>query len=259
MRNGPAGSGDPKRMIHSSNSPELEVSSRYSSRGFSDGRFLPKKIALWASFGLALAIAWWLHKEGLLRLEVPLRYRAMHPLGFILLFVAIYAVSVVFAFPTLPLNLAAGSLWGPIWGGVIAVAGMASGAIIAFCAARFLFGQPLSRRFDNRVVSWLQQEFVNKGWRFVAFLRLNPVFPAGPLNYLLGLTSIELGTYVWATVIFLLPPGMAVALVGHSVGRFLDQRTLRGGFQAVLLISIAVTILIGMRYTAKYFRSRQCQ
>ncbi|HEY7391300.1 MAG TPA: TVP38/TMEM64 family protein [Bryobacteraceae bacterium] len=222
-------------------------------------RYEKKWIAIWAACVVAVGIAWWLRKEGLLQLDTILRYRTAHPFAFVFLFISAYAVSVVFAVPTLPLNLAAGALWGPILGGVIAVAGMGSGAIAAFCAARFLFGQPLARRFDNRLVSWLQEEFEKSGWRFIAFLRLNPVFPAGPLNYILGLTSIRTTTYIWATVLFLLPPGMIVSLAGYSMGSFIDHRNFQAGFRTVLLISVAATTLVGMRYAAKYLRSQQSQ
>lgn len=77
---------------------------------------------------------------------------------------------------------------------------------MVFAAARSVFGRPLAARFDNEFISQVQKEFDDKGWRFIAFVRLNPVFPTRPLNYILGLTGIAFFTYVWATFVFLLPP-----------------------------------------------------
>jgi uncharacterized membrane protein YdjX (TVP38/TMEM64 family) len=204
-----------------------------------------------------VGLVWVLSRLGFLHVEDFLRYRGTHPVGCMLLFMAAYVAAVVSGLPTLPLNLAAGALWGPILGGVIAVAGMTGGAVLAFCAARFIFGQPLACRFDNKLTSWVQTEFVNKGWRFLAFVRLNPAFPAGPLNYILGLTSIDLRTYIWATFAFLLPPGILVAMAGYFVGTFLDRGGLQTGLRAALAISGALTILIAIRYAAKFLQSQQ--
>jgi uncharacterized membrane protein YdjX (TVP38/TMEM64 family) len=216
-----------------------------------------KRLAVLACCILGIALAWWLRAEGLLQPAALLRYRQDHPVFFAAAFVGVYALSVLSTVPTLPLNLLAGALWGPFLGGIIATLCMALAATIAFCSARYLLGQPLARRFDNLFVTWLQKEFDAKGWRFVAFLRLNPVFPTGPLNYVMGLTSIDATTYVWSTFVFLLPPATAVAFIGSSMGSLMDESHLRGALSAALLLAVAVTLLVGARYGAKYFGYKQ--
>jgi uncharacterized membrane protein YdjX (TVP38/TMEM64 family) len=52
----------------------------------------------------------------------------------------------------------------------------------------------------------------------VAFLRLNPVVPKGPINYFLGLTSVRLLPYAAATLAFLTPPSLLVAWIGKEAG-----------------------------------------
>jgi uncharacterized membrane protein YdjX (TVP38/TMEM64 family) len=203
---------------------------------------------------LSLAAAGWQLRRADLFNDPQILVRAVgeHVFYGMALFLLVYWVAAVAAIPTLPLNLAAGWLWGPVAGGVISALGTACGATIAFGAARTLFGQPLRRHFDNHFLSWAQEEFDSKGWRFVAFVRLNPVFPSGPLNYLFGLTSIPWRTYVWGTALFVLPPSIAVAWIGHSVA------DLRGGLgvnqllRVALIISAAVTAMAAIRYGARY-------
>lgn len=172
------------------------------------------------------------------------------------MFVAAYAISVVLAVPTLPLNVAAGALWGTIIGAIVSTFGMTFGAVIAFASARFVFGQPLTRHFDVDLVRWVQNEFDSTGWRSVAFVRLNPAFPAGPLNYLFGLTSLDFRTYVWSTFVFLAPPATLIAFIGESASNVWDEQTLRAGFSSVVLISFALAFIIALRYCAKYLKRR---
>jgi uncharacterized membrane protein YdjX (TVP38/TMEM64 family) len=161
-------------------------------------------------------------------------------------------VTVVTGIPTLPLNLAAGWLWGPLLGGVLSAVGAASGATLAFVAARTIFGRPLRRRFGNKFLGWAQDEFDRKGWRFIAFVRLNPVFPTGPLNYLFGLTSIRARTYIWSTAISLLPVSVIVAWIGSEIGRVHAGAGVGQIMRVAFGISAAVSVMVAIRYFARY-------
>jgi uncharacterized membrane protein YdjX (TVP38/TMEM64 family) len=55
-----------------------------------------------------------------------------------------------------------------------------------------------------------------EGWRFVAFVRLVPVFPFNLSNYTLGLTSIPLQHYVIAAVVCMTPGAVAYTWLGHA-------------------------------------------
>jgi uncharacterized membrane protein YdjX (TVP38/TMEM64 family) len=211
----------------------------------------PKRILLAMFLAAVIAVAWHLRRQGILDPAVFELLIQDHPFGALLIFVLIYSLAVLSALPTLPINLAAGFFWGPILGGLLSTGGATLGAIGAFAAARSIFGRPLARRFENKMLTEVQREFEAHGWWFVAFARINPAFPTGPLNYLLGLTSIDVFTYVWVTFVFLLPPGIAVAWIGHSVGTFVMEGEVAGFLKAILSISAAVTILTGLGYAAR--------
>lgn len=169
----------------------------------------------------------------------------------IIAFVLIYGLVVLSALPSLPANLAAGLFWGPVLGGILSTTGATLGAIGAFAAARSILGRPLAERFDNRFVAEMQREFEAKGWLFLAFVRINPVFPTGVLNYILGLTAIDTFTYVWVTFAFILPPSIAVALIGHSVGTFIVEGEISESLKMMLTVSAAVTGLAALGYGAR--------
>lgn len=219
----------------------------------------PKRAVIFVLFAAVMVLAWRLRRDGLLTPETLRHYLDSYPVLSGLLFVGFYAFSVLTALPSLPFNLAAGVFWGPIGGGLIAALGTATGATAAFLAARLLFGQPLARRFDSRFVAWLQAEFDRKGWRFIAFLRLNPVFPTGPLNYVLGLTSIGLVPYVWATAVFILPPSVAVAWIGSAMGTFVADGDVAAVMRLIIAVSAAVTVLAGLRFGARYLNEQKAR
>lgn len=221
-------------------------------------RFIgPKRLVLIVVFAAALAFAWHLRRAGLFDLGFLPEYIAKHPLMSLVVFVGLYVATVVSMLPTLPFNLAAGVFWGPLGGGLIAPVAAWAGAMISFATARILFGPQLAQGFGPRIVRWLQQELERLSWRFVAFLRLNPAIPTGPLNYVLGVTGIRFWTCCWATFVFLVPPSIAVAWIGSAVGSFVVDAEVGRALRIVLLVSAAVTLLVGVRWAGRYFGTRR--
>lgn len=158
------------------------------------------------------------------------------------IFVPLYATAVVALLPTLPLNLIAGALWGTIVGSVLALCGSVMGAIAAFLLARWLMGRPLGARFDADLIRRLQDQFSRHGWKVIAAVRLNPIFP-GPVNYLFGLTSIEFRTFSWATTVFLAPPTICFAIIGDSVGSLIAHGYADELRTTLLLVGAACLVL----------------
>ena len=181
-------------------------------------RIRPKMFLVYLA---VIALAWGIRQTGGLDLESFFNLIAEYPVFAPVLFVVAYALLVALLIPTLPVNLAAGVLWGGLWGGVLATLGGALGAIIAFLFARTSLGQPLAKRYDNRLLKWMTAQLENNTWRAIAFVRLNPAFPSGPVNFLFGLTSVPFTIYAYSSTIFLLPPAIGVAFIGAQAGEII--------------------------------------
>jgi uncharacterized membrane protein YdjX (TVP38/TMEM64 family) len=210
-----------------------------------------RQAAALALLGAVIASAWHWRHDGALDPVFLQHFVRVHPIAAPLATILIYAACVLSGLPTLPLNLAAGVFWGPVVGGLISTIATTLGATAAFTTVRSVFGRPLARRFDNKVVAHFQRELEEKGWRFLAFIRLNPIFPTGPLNYILGLTGIDSFTYIWATFVFILPPAIAVAFIGHSIGTYAVQGHTAHLIMMVMAVSAAVTVMVGFAYIAR--------
>jgi len=155
---------------------------------------------------------------GVLHPENVFAYLEAHWIMAPVLFLFIFFLMTISLIPTLPLNLGAGFLWGPVWGSILSITGAAIGACCSFLISRHIAADYCRSRFRNPLWVWLSREVELKSWKAVAFVRMNPAFSTGALNYFFGLTPIPFRTYCWSTVVFLTPPSTLIAAIGHLVG-----------------------------------------
>ncbi|HEY5601621.1 MAG TPA: VTT domain-containing protein [Gammaproteobacteria bacterium] len=132
-----------------------------------------------------------------------------------LIFMATYALATVLFLPGSVLTLAGGALFGPVLGTVYNLTGATLGALLAFLVARYLASEWVEQKTGGRLKQ-LKQGVEEEGWRFVAFVRLVPLFPFNVLNYALGLTRIKVWHYVIASYICMLPGAVAYTYLGYA-------------------------------------------
>ena len=131
------------------------------------------------------------------------------------LFMLIYLIAPALFLPGSILTLAGGALFGWAWGTFYSLTAATGGATIAFLIARYLASDWVTRKTGGRLKQ-LIEGVENEGWRFVAFVRLVPLFPFNLLNYALGLTRIKLSHYVIASYLFMFPGALAYTYVGYA-------------------------------------------
>jgi uncharacterized membrane protein YdjX (TVP38/TMEM64 family)/rhodanese-related sulfurtransferase len=132
-----------------------------------------------------------------------------------LLFMLIYALAAVLFLPGSALTLAGGALFGPVLGTFYNLTGATLGATLAFLIARYMASDWVADKTGGRVKQ-LINGVEGEGWRFVAFVRLVPLFPFNLLNYALGLTRLRLMHYILATYVFMLPGAIAYTYLGYA-------------------------------------------
>lgn len=154
-----------------------------------------------------------------------------------IVFMLIYIVGTVFFLPGSVLTLAGGALFGPVMGTFYNLTAATIGAIISFIAARYLAHDWVEKKTGGRLKS-LKQGVEGEGWKFVAFVRLVPLFPFNLLNYALGLTKIKLSHYSIATYICMLPGAIAYTYIGY-VGR----EALAGDEAVIQKVMIGIALL----------------
>jgi uncharacterized membrane protein YdjX (TVP38/TMEM64 family) len=132
-----------------------------------------------------------------------------------LLFVGFYALSTALFVPGSVLTVVGGAVFGPVSGTLWNLTGATLGATFAFLTARYVASDWVSRVAGERlaqVISGVEEE----GWRFVAFVRLVPLFPFNLVNYAFGLTRIRLAQYVLTSFACMAPGAIAYTYIGYA-------------------------------------------
>lgn len=153
------------------------------------------------------------------------------------LFMLLYAIGTIFFFPGSVLTLAGGALFGPVWGTVFNLTGATIGAAISFVIARHLLSDWVENKTGGRMKQ-LKDGVENEGWRFVAFVRLVPLFPFNLLNYALGITRIKFWHYVIASYVFMLPGAIAYTYIGY-----IGKEAATGGEGLIQKVMLGIALL----------------
>lgn len=157
-------------------------------------------------------------------------------------YMALYALATVAFVPGVIFALAGGALFGPFWGSILNLTGATLGATFAFLVARYVAGNWVARKAGGllkRLIDGVDAE----GWRFVAFVRLVPLFPFNLSNYVLGLTRIPLRDYVFATFVCMAPGAVAYTWLGHA-----GRGALAGETNAVRYGALALGVLAAIAF-----------
>ena len=154
-----------------------------------------------------------------------------------LLFILMYALAATLFIPGTVFTLAGGALFGPVLGTLYNLTGATLGATLAFLIARYLAADLVANKAGGRVKQ-LINGVEGEGWRFVAFVRLVPLFPFVLLNYALGLTRLRLLHYVIASFVFMLPGAIAYTYLGYA-----GREAVAGGEGMIQKIMLALAML----------------
>jgi len=130
-------------------------------------------------------------------------------------FVLVYAVATTLFMPGSILTIAGGALFGPMWGTLWNLSGATLGATLAFLIARYVASDCVSRAAGERLAR-LMRGVEQEGWRFVAFVRLVPLFPFNLVNYAFGLTRIPLVPYMVTSLLCMAPGALVYTSFGYA-------------------------------------------
>lgn len=156
-----------------------------------------------------------------------------------LIFIAVRTIGSVVFVPGSVMAMAAGVLFGPLWGALYNLIASTAGAIAAFSLARYIAPRWVSEHIASRGrLQRLGDGLRAGGWKLVAFVRLVPLFPYNVVNYAFGLSPVRFKDYAWATAVFMIPADVAYVYIG-----FAGREALTGNRSAWGLAIIAFAVL----------------
>lgn len=191
--------------------------------------------------------ALYLRAEGYISPETVVGFLGEHRTLAPVLFIVLYSILPSLLVTTIPMTIGAGFLWGPLWGAALSVTGATIGFSVSFLISRYLAGDYFRTRFNNSLWKRLMEHVDRGGWKVVAFTRINPIFPATVVSYMFGVTSIRFSDYLWSTFVFFVPPSIAMASFGSSLGNFVLTGDAKGIATGLAVASVAMLLMFALK------------
>jgi uncharacterized membrane protein YdjX (TVP38/TMEM64 family) len=138
-------------------------------------------------------------------------------------FIATYAVLVAISFPGAGfLSIFGGFLFGTLTGGFANVIGATIGATSIFLAARYAFGDALSKKAGPYMQKF-EKGLKENELSYLFILRLIPAFPFFIVNIVPALFDVKIRNYMLSTFFGIIPGALVYASVGAGVGAIFDS------------------------------------
>jgi len=134
------------------------------------------------------------------------------------------------------MTLAAGAIFGILWGTLLVSFASTIGATLAFLAARFVLRDWVQGKFGDRLKA-INAGMAREGGFYLFTLRLIPIFPFFVINLVMGLTPIHAWTFYWVSQIGMLAGTVVYVNAGTQLAQI---DSLQGILSPELLASFAL-------------------
>lgn len=151
-------------------------------------------------------------------------YVVNHQLLAVAAYMAIYVVVVALSLPGAALmSIAGGFLFGWVVGAPAAVLAATLGAVIVFQVVKTSLGAAMAER-AGPLARKLSANIAEDAFNYLLFLRLVPAFPFFAVNAVAGLCNVKLRSFIAATVIGIIPGGLAFSYLGSGLGSVIEAQ-----------------------------------
>ena len=165
----------------------------------------------------------------------------------VIAFISLYIVSVAFLLPIATiLTLSGGFLFGSIFGVIFVNIGATVGAVLAFLFARYILGEKVQEKYKKQLEKFNKELEANK-YQYLFSLRFLPIFPFFLVNFLCGVTKLDLKAFFITTSLGIIPGSFVYIYAGsqlahiNSLGDIFTKEIL---FAFILLGSLTLVPVI---------------
>jgi uncharacterized membrane protein YdjX (TVP38/TMEM64 family) len=159
---------------------------------------------------------------------------------------AVFVVAGVFLVPVELLAIAAGICFGALRGGVVALIGSLTTAVIGYVAGRAIGAPGLTEWISRRSYRSVRQ-LSAQGVGGVILLRLASIASAGAIHLLCGAGRVPFATYMMGTTIGVVPVVAALCWLGGLLRQTLVHPTLSNGLATIGAAAFLSVLAAGLR------------
>ena len=116
------------------------------------------------------------------------------------------------------LTLAAGAIFGVLWGTIVVSFASTIGATLAFLFSRYLFREAIQGRFADKLTA-INRGMEEEGAFYLFTLRLVPIFPFFIINLVMGLTPIRVLTFFLVSQVGMLAGTIVYVNAGTQIAK----------------------------------------
>ena len=136
------------------------------------------------------------------------------------------------------LAITGGIVFGTLTGFVISLLASTIGGTVALYSSRYLFHDLVRRRFAPQL-DMVNKGVANEGAFFLFGLRMIPVIPFWGLNLLMGLTTMRVPVFMFATLFGMVPVMMIFSYTGNELGE-IESFSLAEVFTPGLILALCL-------------------
>jgi pyruvate/2-oxoglutarate dehydrogenase complex dihydrolipoamide dehydrogenase (E3) component/uncharacterized membrane protein YdjX (TVP38/TMEM64 family) len=179
-------------------------------------------------------------------------WRAAHPVGAAAGFFAAYVAVTGLSLPGATLlTLAAGALFGWLWGTLLVSFASSIGATVAFLASRFVLRDWVQRSYGAQLQA-IDRGVEKDGGLYLFTLRLIPAVPFFVVNLALGLTRMRVRTFYWVSQLGMLAGTLVYVYAGTQLGKIGSLRDVVSPGLIGALVALGIFPLVAKKVVDAY-------
>ncbi|MEM8857685.1 MAG: VTT domain-containing protein [Chloroflexota bacterium] len=162
-----------------------------------------------------------------------------------IIYILFYFIQPIVFFPSTFLTIAAGYVYGPIWGTILAIVASNGSSALAWLVGRYFGDVLISERFKQSMLAHFSDRLRTNSFQSVLLMRLI-YLPYDVVSYFSGFIRLSFVAFMFGTMLGGLPGTISFALFGASIeGDFLAETPSINGWNlagAFLLFLISISI-----------------
>ena len=183
-------------------------------------------------------------------------FYAQEPLITVVSFFLLYVLITGLSLPGATIfTLAAGAIFGLLWGTVISSFASTIGATLAFLLSRYLFRETIQERYANRLAA-INRGIAEEGAFYLFTLRLVPIFPYFIINLVMGLTPIRALTFFFVSQAGMLAGTIVYVNAGTQIAKIEQLKDIASPTLILSFVLLGIFPLLAKK-TVDYLKQRK--
>ena len=153
------------------------------------------------------------------------------------------------------LTLAAGAIFGVLWGTIVVSFASTIGATLAFLVSRYLFREAIQGRFADKLTA-INRGIDEEGAFYLFTLRLVPIFPFFIINLVMGLTTIKALTFFLVSQVGMLAGTVVYVNAGTQIAKIEQLKDIASPELILSFVLLGIFPLLAKK-TVDYLKRRK--